>query len=117
MSFRLITVESRMLAFQFLDSLNDTCVYECHLHIKLPLRKHEPMCKERTIVNSVLLVSGLSANEHYNFHFYNCKPQIFYGEMDVQTLPDRKKTLLVTRTKLIPVTFPLQLPAPSTTRA
>ncbi|KAH8310772.1 hypothetical protein KR044_002989 [Drosophila immigrans] len=90
MSFRLITVESRMLAFQFLDSLNDTCVYECHLHIQLPLKKQEPKCKERTIVNSVLLVSGLSANESYNFHFYNCKPQIFYGEMDVKTLPDRK---------------------------
>ncbi|EDW15461.2 uncharacterized protein LOC6573941 [Drosophila mojavensis] len=93
MSFRLITVESRMLAFQFLDSLNDTCVYECHLHVQLPLRKQEPKCKERTIVNSVLLVSGLSANERYNFHFYNCKPQIFYGEMDVQTLPDPPGTI------------------------
>ncbi|XP_062127284.1 uncharacterized protein LOC133839664 [Drosophila sulfurigaster albostrigata] len=93
MSFRLITVESRMLAFQFLDSLNDTCVYECHLHIQLPLKKQEPKCKERTIVNSMLLVSGLSANESYNFHFYNCKPQIFYGEMDVKTLPDPPGTI------------------------
>ncbi|EDW68018.2 uncharacterized protein Dvir_GJ22775 [Drosophila virilis] len=93
MSFRLITVESRMLAFQFLDSLNDTCVYECHLHVQLSLRKQEPKCKERTIVNSMLLVSGLSANERYNFHFYNCKPQIFYGEMDVQTLPDPPGTI------------------------
>lgn len=84
-----------MLAFQFLDSLTDTCVYECHLHVQLPLRKQEPKCKERTIVNSMLLVSGLSANERYNFHFYNCKPQIFYGEMDVQTLPDRKPHLFV----------------------
>ncbi|KAL7728930.1 hypothetical protein ACLKA6_004263 [Drosophila palustris] len=93
MSFRLSTVESRMLAFKFLDSLNDTCVYECHLHIQLPLRKQEPKCKERTIVNSMLLVSGLSANESYNFHFYNCKPQIFYGEMDVKTLPDPPGTI------------------------
>ncbi|XP_034489215.1 uncharacterized protein LOC117792968 [Drosophila innubila] len=93
MSFRLMTIESRMLAFQFLDSLNDTCVYECHLHIQLPLRKQEPKCKERTIVNSKLLVSGLSANESYNFHFYNCKPQIFYGEIDVKTLPDPPGTI------------------------
>ncbi|ALC47650.1 CG6490, partial [Drosophila busckii] len=92
-SFRLITMESRMLAFQFLDSLNDTCVYECHLQVQLPIPKQEPKCRERTIVNSVLLVNGLNANESYNFHFYNCKPQIFYGEMDVTTLPDPPGTI------------------------
>ncbi|KAH8407081.1 hypothetical protein KR222_006111 [Zaprionus bogoriensis] len=93
MSFKVITIESRMVAFQFVDSLNDTCVYECHMHVQLPLRKHEPKCKERTIVNSKLLVNGLSAFQNYNFHFYNCKPQIFYGEVDVKTLPDPPGTI------------------------
>ncbi|XP_068153221.1 uncharacterized protein plum [Drosophila tropicalis] len=93
MPFRLTTVESRALAFKFLDSLNETCVYECHLLIQLSLRKQEDKCKERTIFNSVLLVSGLKANERYNFRFYNCRTRIFYGEQDVQTLPDPPGTI------------------------
>ncbi|XP_030370597.1 uncharacterized protein LOC115621173 [Scaptodrosophila lebanonensis] len=94
MPFRLTTRESRMLAFQFQDSFNDTCVYECHLLIQMALkRKEEPKCKERTIMNSILLVNGLFANNSYNFHFYNCENHIFYGQIDVKTLPDPPGTI------------------------
>ncbi|XP_041452326.1 uncharacterized protein LOC111069478 [Drosophila obscura] len=99
MPFRLTTMESRALAFKFLDSLNETCVYECHLVKPMHNTNQESKCQERTIFNSVLLVSGLSANERYNFHFYNCKTRIFYGEMDVRTLPDPPGT--ISNSKLI----------------
>ncbi|XP_052836439.1 uncharacterized protein LOC128252613 [Drosophila gunungcola] len=89
MPFRLMTIESRALAFKFLDSLNETCVLECHTVID----SQEPQCKERNISNSMLLVTKLKADHRYNLHFSNCKTRIFYGEIDVKTQQDPPGTI------------------------
>lgn len=96
MPFRLVTIESRALTFKFLDSLNETCVVECHMVIPMPFPSQEPKCKERNISNSMLLVTELKADLRYNLHFYNCMTRIFYGEIDVKTEQDRKLSKKVT---------------------
>ncbi|KAH8246819.1 hypothetical protein KR032_000847 [Drosophila birchii] len=99
MPFRLVTIESRALAFKFLDSLNETCVVECHMVIPMPFPSQEPKCQERNISNSMLLVTGLLADNRYNLHFYNCRTRIFYGEIDVKTEQDPPGT--ISNSKLI----------------
>ncbi|KAH8346823.1 hypothetical protein KR059_000257 [Drosophila kikkawai] len=99
MPFRLVTIESRALAFKFLDSLNETCVVECHMVIPIPFPSQEPKCQERNISNSMLLVTDLKADHRYNLHFYNCRTRIFYGEIDVKTEQDPPGT--ISNSKLI----------------
>lgn len=95
MPFRLVTIESRALTFKFLESLNETCVSECHMFIPPQFANQEPKCTDRNISNSMLLVTDLKADQRYNLHFYNCKTRIFYGELDVKTEQDRKITRLM----------------------
>ncbi|XP_017007739.2 uncharacterized protein plum [Drosophila takahashii] len=92
MPFRLVTIESRALTFKFLDSLNETCVLECHTEVQAATSK-PPKCEERNISNSILLVTKLSADVRYNLHFSNCKTNIFYGEIDVKTEQDPPGTI------------------------
>ncbi|KAH8306154.1 hypothetical protein KR018_002660 [Drosophila ironensis] len=99
MPFRLVTIESRALAFKFLDSLNETCVVECHMLIPMPFPNQEPKCQERNISNSMLLVTDLTADQRYSLHFYNCKTRIFYGDIDVKTEQDPPGT--ISHSKLI----------------
>ncbi|XP_044315127.1 uncharacterized protein LOC108048206 [Drosophila rhopaloa] len=99
--FRLITIESRALAFKFLDSLNETCVWECHTVIQkqMPSPRQETECKGRNISNSMLFVTGLKADRRYNLQFSNCETRIFYGEIDVTTQQDPPGT--VSKSRLI----------------
>ncbi|KAH8313171.1 hypothetical protein KR067_001335 [Drosophila pandora] len=93
MPFRLVTIESRALTFKFLESLNETCVSECHMFIPPQFANQEPKCTDRNISNSMLLVTDLKADQRYNLHFYNCKTRIFYGELDVKTEQDPPGTI------------------------
>ncbi|EDV53538.2 uncharacterized protein LOC6554203 [Drosophila erecta] len=101
MPFRLVTRESRALAFKFLDSLNETCVLECHTEIQaqMSLPSQDPKCQDRNIANSLLLVTGLKPDTRYNLHFYNCKTHIFYGDIDEKTEQDPPGT--ISNSKLI----------------
>ncbi|XP_070138073.1 uncharacterized protein plum [Drosophila bipectinata] len=99
MPFRLVTIESRALTFKFLESLNETCVSECHMFIPPQFANQEPKCTDRNISNSMLLVTDLKADQRYNLHFYNCKTRIFYGELDVKTEQDPPGT--ISNSKLI----------------
>ncbi|XP_017079714.1 uncharacterized protein LOC108113583 [Drosophila eugracilis] len=101
MPFRLVSIESRALAFKFLDSLNATCVSACHnvIPVQMSFPRVETDCNDHNISNSMLWVTKLKADVRYNLRFYNCKTQIFYGEIDVKTEQDPPGT--ISNSKLI----------------
>lgn len=83
-----------MLLFHFQDSFNETCVRVCYLQIHYPrIIKDERKCVDRVIINSELEVTELRPNTHYSFHFSSCDTNLFYGQLDVVTLPDPPGTI------------------------
>uniref|UniRef100_A0A1I8M4Q9 Uncharacterized protein n=1 Tax=Musca domestica TaxID=7370 RepID=A0A1I8M4Q9_MUSDO len=92
--YHLTIVESRMLQFHFQESFNESCVQVCYLQIHYPrIIKDERKCEHRTIINSELEVTKLRPNTHYSFHFSSCDTNLFYGQLDVVTLPDPPGTI------------------------
>lgn len=80
-----------MIELNFQDSIKEQCVRVCHSQIPYPTLSHEEqMCEEREIISSQLEVRSLKPAKRYRVNFSSCKAQIFYGQLDVLTLPDRK---------------------------
>ncbi|XP_037950025.1 uncharacterized protein LOC119681036 [Teleopsis dalmanni] len=92
--FRLKIVESRMVVFHFQDNFNESCIRVCHSLTKYPnINKDKPICNDRMIKNSQLEVSGLKPIKSYRLSFSNCASHHFYGQLDVNTLPDPPGTI------------------------
>uniref|UniRef100_A0A1A9W811 Ig-like domain-containing protein n=1 Tax=Glossina brevipalpis TaxID=37001 RepID=A0A1A9W811_9MUSC len=87
--YRLTMVESRMLRFHFDDSFTEHCVLVCYLQIHYPrLLREERKCEQRPVDQSQLEIRTLKPTTHYSLHFSSCDTNIFYGQLDVITLPD-----------------------------
>lgn len=89
--YRLTMVESRMLRFRFNEDFRENCVQICFLKIHYPrLLREERKCEQRRIYHLQLEIRTLRPVTHYNLHFSSCEANVFYGQLDVITLPDRK---------------------------